>query len=270
VVVEVPWKDTTNIGPASSMNSSARDLARWTALHINNGVFEGRRIISTKEIEETHSPQTVIREDAQARELNPDSHLSMYGLGWRLQDYRGRYLISHGGAIDGFRAQVAFLPDEKWGVVVLTNLGQTTMADGLRFALIDILLDLPRKDWTGLYLAAAQKAESQAAARRKEREAKRVEGTKPSLALSAYSGDYENPGYGRVQVKAMGEFLAIAWGGHTIRLQHWHYDTFEPPEDAMPLEQSSVTFRIGKDAEAVSLEFLDQEFKKVKREGEKK
>jgi len=154
--------------------------------------------------------------------------------------------------------------------VVLTNLGQTTMADGLRFALIDIVLDLPRKDWTGLYLAAAKKVEIQVAARRKEREAKRVEGTKPSLALSAYSGDYENPGYGRVQVKAMGEFLTLAWGGHTIRLQHWHYDTFESPEDAMPLEQSSVTFRIGKDAEAASLEFLEQEFKRVKNEGEKK
>ena len=269
-VVEVPWKDITSIGPAGTMNSSVRDLARWTALHINKGVFEGRRIISAKEIEETHSPQTIIREDTQTRELNPESHLNAYGLGWRLQDYRGRFLISHGGAIDGFRAQVAFLPDERWGVVVLTNLGQTTMADGLRFALIDILLDLPRKDWAGVYLAAAKKAEDQAAAKRKEREAKRVTGTKPSLPLSEYSGVYENPGYGQVVVRAMDENLTLAWGGHTIRLQHWHYDTFESPEDAIPLEQTSVTFRLGKDAETASLEFLDQEFKRVRKEGEKK
>lgn len=270
VIVEVPWKDITNIGPAGSMNSSVRDLARWTTLHLNKGMFEGRRIISEKEIEETHTPQTVIHEDAQARELNPDSHLNVYGLGWRLQDYRGRFLISHGGAIDGFRAQVAFLPDEKWGLVVLTNLGQTTMADALRFALIDILLDLPRKDWTSLYLAAAKKQEEQAAARRKERIAKRVQGAKPSLPLQGYSGAYENPGYGRVVIKAMDESLTLAWGGHTVWLQHWHYDTFETPEDAMPIEQTSVTFRLGRDGDAASLEFLDQEFRRVKEEGQKK
>lgn len=270
VVVEVPWKDTTNIGPASSMNSSVRDLARWATLHINKGVFEGRRIISEKEIEEMHSPQTVIREDAQARELNPDSHLNVYGLGWRLQDYRGRFLISHGGSIDGFRAQVAFFPDEKLGIVMLTNLGQTTFADCLRFALADILLELPRKDWTGLFLAAARKQEEQVAARRKEREAKRAAGTRPSLALESYSGKYENPGYGHILIKSMGDFLTLAWGGHTVRLQHWHYDTFEMPEDALPLEQTSVTFKLGKDGEPQSLEFLEQEFKRVREEGARK
>lgn len=270
VVVEVPWKDITNIAPAGSMNSSVRDLARWTAFHINNGLFEGRRIVAASEVEETHAPQTVIREDAQARELNPDSHLNAYGLGWRLQDYRGRFLISHGGSIDGFRAQVAFLPDERWGVVILTNLGQTTLADALRFALIDILLDLPRKDWTGLHLAAARKQEEQIAARRKERESKRVAGTRPSLPLSAYSGAYENPGYGRVLIKAMGDFLTLAWGGHTVRLRHWHYDTFESPEDAIPLEQTAVTFKLDRDGEAAGLEFLDQEFKRMRPGEERK
>ncbi|MCU0248118.1 MAG: serine hydrolase, partial [Bryobacter sp.] len=270
VVVEVPWKDITNIGPAGSMNSSVRDLARWVTLHINRGVFEGRRVISEKEIVETHTPQTVIHEDAQAREMNPESHLNVYGLGWRLQDYRGRFLISHGGAIDGFRAQVAFLPDEKWGLVVLTNLGQTTLADALRFALVDVLLDLPRKDWPGIFLAAVKKQEEQAAARRKERIAKRAQGTKPALPLHAYSGAYENPGYGLVVVKAIDDWLTLAWGGHTVRLQHWHYETFESPEDAMPLEQTSVTFRLGKDGDAMGLEFLDQEFKRVKEEGGKK
>lgn len=270
VVVEVPWKDITNIGPAGSMNSSVRDLARWVALHINKGVFEGRRVISEKEITETHTPQTVIHDDAQAREMNPDSHLNVYGLGWRLQDYRGRFLISHGGAIDGFRAQVAFLPDEKWGIVVLTNLGQTSLADALRFALIDALLDLPRKDWAGIFLAAAKKQEDQAAAKRKERAARRVQGTRPSLPLQSYTGIYENPGYGRVTVKAIDDSLTLAWGGHTVRLQHWHYETFESPEDALPLEQTSVTFRLGKDGDAAGLEFLDQEFKRIKEEGEQK
>ena len=36
-------------------------------------------------------------------------------MGWFLRDYRGRKLVEHGGAIDGMRALVAMMPEEKLG-----------------------------------------------------------------------------------------------------------------------------------------------------------
>ena len=54
--------------------------------------------------------------------LYPEAHFLNYGLGWFLHDYRGRKVVEHGGAIDGMRAQVAMMPEEKLGLVVLTNM----------------------------------------------------------------------------------------------------------------------------------------------------
>src|SRR5262249_57083996 len=53
--------------------------------------------------------------------LFPSTHFSTYGLGWGLRDYRGRLIASHTGGIDGMLSQVLLVPEEKLGIVVLTN-----------------------------------------------------------------------------------------------------------------------------------------------------
>ncbi len=44
-----------------------------------------------------------------------------YGLGWFLTQWQGRRVVEHGGNALGYSAQVAFLPDEGVGFVVLSN-----------------------------------------------------------------------------------------------------------------------------------------------------
>ena len=44
-----------------------------------------------------------------------------YGLGWFLRQWNGHKVVEHGGNIDGFNSQVAFMPDQKLGFVLLTN-----------------------------------------------------------------------------------------------------------------------------------------------------
>jgi len=44
-----------------------------------------------------------------------------YGLGWRIADYEGKRLIYHGGYVKGFRSEIAFDPDEKIAICILTN-----------------------------------------------------------------------------------------------------------------------------------------------------
>ena len=45
-----------------------------------------------------------------------------YGYGWVVQDYHGHREISHAGYIDGFRAHLTMLPDDRLGIVLLNNL----------------------------------------------------------------------------------------------------------------------------------------------------
>src|SRR4029077_14779510 len=50
-----------------------------------------------------------------------------YGLGWFLRQWNGHKVVEHGGNIDGFNSQVAFMPDQKLGFVLLTNVTASTL-----------------------------------------------------------------------------------------------------------------------------------------------
>ncbi|MGK0375285.1 MAG: beta-lactamase class C [Arenicella sp.] len=47
-----------------------------------------------------------------------DAH---YGLGWRIYQYAGHEVINHSGSVEGYAAQIAFLPQKNVGIVLLTN-----------------------------------------------------------------------------------------------------------------------------------------------------
>ena len=107
-----PMRTVDNGAPAGSINASARDMANWLRLQLGRGELEGTRIINAETLEETWKP-----------------HVSMgmadlsYGLGWMIGEFGDQRLIAHGGNIDGFSAQVAFLPEENLGYVLLMNIG---------------------------------------------------------------------------------------------------------------------------------------------------
>ncbi len=95
-----------------------------------------------------HTPQTVIRAEPPYSLFYPEAHFLNYGLGWFLSDYRGRKLVEHGGAIDGMRAQVAMIPEEKLGLVILTNLHGTALPVALMYRTLDAFLGAPQRDWS--------------------------------------------------------------------------------------------------------------------------
>ena len=55
--VAIPPRRYDNIGPAGGeLSSSAHDMAQWLKLQVGNGAFNGMRLVSSKSMEETHSP----------------------------------------------------------------------------------------------------------------------------------------------------------------------------------------------------------------------
>src|SRR5262249_4772506 len=149
-------------------------------------------------LEETHTPQMVMPSSPVDRALAEKIGLgpSSYGLGWMIRDYRGHLLVSHGGNIDGFSANVALLPRDRLGIVVLTNLDVTEMRTAVTFNVIDRVLGLAKTDWNAALGEQEKQREEQEAAARKERLAKRHQGTKPSRELAAYTGAYDDPAFG--------------------------------------------------------------------------
>ena len=111
-IITIPWRNIDNVGPAGSINASARDMARWVRFQLGDGTFEAKRLLTAATLREIHTPQMVRRIPPAAREEDEQLGLglSSYGLGWFIRDYRGHRLVYHGGNIEGFSALVALLP----------------------------------------------------------------------------------------------------------------------------------------------------------------
>jgi len=227
VPTAVEWANIDNIGPAGSINSSVADMAQWIRLHLADGVYGGRRLIKAETIKEMHSPHMHTSRSATDERNFPETNLTAYGLAWSLRDYRGMKLVSHGGAIRGMRAQVALVPGKKLGVVVLTNVSESSLPSAMMYWLLDRYTGGADKDWSALYLADAKAAQQRSEDERRKVEAARVTGTSPSLAQAQYAGVYADSMYGEISVTEENGGLVARFGPHyTGDLQHWHFDTY--------------------------------------------
>lgn len=218
----VPFRDISMVGPAGSINASARDMAQWLRLHLGDGAIGGRRILQDSTVRELHTPVAV----AGGYPVDPHVILQTYAPGWFVDSYRGHYRVHHGGAIDGFLAHVGFLPVEGYGVAAFANRGGTALPELVARVVLDRLLGLEPAGWLtkgAAEYAQAKEMSSEAEAKQTET---RVAGTKPSRPLAAFAGSYEHPGYGTITVKADKGALTLEYNRIVTPLEHWHYDVF--------------------------------------------
>src|SRR5260370_37995024 len=96
--------------PSGSVNSFAGDLCQWMRFRLADGTFAGTRLVSAKNLQETHTPQTIIRLEGNVRDMNPDTTQISYRMWWGVQDHRSQLLLSHAGAIDALRADMTLIP----------------------------------------------------------------------------------------------------------------------------------------------------------------
>lgn len=242
-VQAIAWRNIDNIAPAGSINSNVVDMAQWLRLQLAQGTYQGKKVFTPVTAAEMHTPQTVMRIDALYKILYSEAHFLNYGMGWFLSDYKGRKLVEHGGAIDGMRAGVAMLPEEKLGVVILTNMNGSVISMPLIYRIFDSYLGAPQKDWSGDVLKQLKPLTEQAAAAEKKAEAERVNGTSPTHDLPSYIGTYRNDLYGDVKVTDDNGKLRVAFGpAFQSTLEHWHYDTFRATFVTSGVSKTFVSF----------------------------
>jgi CubicO group peptidase (beta-lactamase class C family) len=223
----VSYTNVDNIAAAGAINSNIDDMVKWVRFQLDSGVVGGIHLVSRRNFAETHTPQTVMRIDSAYHAFNPFTHLRSYAFGWNVLDYRGREMLSHAGNLSGMNAMVGLLPEERLGIVVLTNLEGNALRESLMYRIFDKYLGAPDRDWSRVSLAERAAFDSIEARDEREKEAKRVKGTKPTLPLDRYAGVYEDTFYGRAQVTMERGHLVLELAPRQVGdLQHWHYDTF--------------------------------------------
>lgn len=97
--------------PAGSLYSSVLDLAKFVAMNMNGGLYNGKRILREETLNEMQK--------LQAPTGNSQSGM---GLAWFRTIHDGHVMLYHTGGLPDFTNHVCFYPEEKIGVCWLSNL----------------------------------------------------------------------------------------------------------------------------------------------------
>jgi CubicO group peptidase (beta-lactamase class C family) len=240
----VPYFNLDVIAPAGSINSNVTDMAQWVRFQLAGGAVGGQRLLREASFAETHAPQTIVPLEGFWKTVAQEAHLLNYGIGWYLHDYRGRKVVQHGGNIDGMSALVALLPEERTGMVVLTNLDGNDLTYALMYRVFDAYLRHPPKDWSAAMLKADRELRAKGEKEKASRESQRVAGTRPALPVERYAGIYADSFAGDATVRREASGLVFQYGRLVADLVHWHYDTFQAVWRQRRLGESYVTFTL--------------------------
>lgn len=240
-----------NAAPAGGIASSANDLARWLHTQLGAGATpEGKRVFSAETHAQMWTPTMAMPGGPMPPELKLiESHLSSYGLGWDLVDYRGARMIWHGGAVFGFSTAVVLLPEQNVGFAITINSEDGELVRGLMYELADHYLGKPQADWPATFQAYKAKKVKQGLELVKAKQAKPVKST-PSLPPASLVGTYADPWYGNLTVAQARDGLRVDFTSTQRmagRLEHWQYDTWITRFDDQSLEPAYLSFAFDKD-----------------------
>lgn len=201
------------MAPAGGINSNVLDLAKWLRLHLCQGKWAGRPLLSRKNTNILLSPFT----DAGSTEWGEKKR---YCLGWLSSEYDPYRMIWHNGGTSGMKSMAALIPEAGIGIVILCNMTETLLPEALARTFVDLWFNRPPRDWSRkLHLISSANAlalgESPAP-------------DTPHRPLKLYTGTYFNKLYGSATVVRTGQSLSVTVGPNKINLKmkHWGGDTF--------------------------------------------
>jgi CubicO group peptidase (beta-lactamase class C family) len=203
-------KQDNTMQAAGGMYASARDLARWVILQLNDGQLDGDEVFPEDIIKQVHEPVAVV-------DANYGPFLRTgYGLGWYTGTYDSEAMMHHFGGFGGAHAHVSFLPERDLGMVVLINESDV----GGRLA--TLVSTFAYEWWLGRPDVVARfegQRDELAAGFGQFREqfrqgiAERAKRTWTiTLAPGAYAGTYRNEHFGTIEVMADGRTLSARYG----------------------------------------------------------
>lgn len=245
--------------PAGGVSSSVNDLARWLALVLQNGKFEGRQIIPADAL-----LPAVTAEVISTRSSAVDARPSFYGYGFGVGiTPAGRTMISHSGAFAlGAGTHYAMIPSAGVGIVVLTNAAPSGAAEALGAYFTDLVqFGTVTRDWFAAYapIMAGLMAPTGDLVGKSP-----PANPAPAAKLSSYAGVYANRYFGSAEIADVGGHLELRIGqsGTRYTLTHWDGDMFSvrpSSENQTDGSVSSVTFkRAGQEpARELRIDYLD-------------
>jgi len=238
----------------SSVNEMSKYLIAW----LNDGEYKGKQVIPRDYIRQASSIKNIIPPN------NEDSirKISGYGYGWFIQNQKGHYKVQHGGNVPGFSTQMATFPNEKIGIIVITNQNNSALPYFVEDVITNRMFNLPQKPIEEYEVRVSEIWNSVRKVKSQNNK------QKPTHDLKEYCGTYTEKGHGTINIKTEGEFLYIKFPKYEFILEHRNFNnfvmvnTYEIPE-VFGLPFFGLSFQIGFDGNINAL-FLEIQSDPVK------
>lgn len=210
--------------------TSVNDYIKWVRVLMNQ-----EHPIS----EDIYSNMTKPRSFEKTENLEPLTSPTMYGLGLEIKYYRGHAIVSHDGGDPGVATSHFFLPEFKFGGVLLGNAPAAgDVIPILIHELVDEVIGMAKSgriNWNTRQRELMEKEDREEEEEKQQLRQKLCQGCDPAakahkIALRNYVGLYRNVGYHdmRVELKDTGSLTIDATDrtmGFTIILEHLCKDT---------------------------------------------
>jgi CubicO group peptidase (beta-lactamase class C family) len=224
--------------PAGNLWTTAGDLAKFISMLAADGRASGKQIVSRQTLEEMWKPQLITGDAG-------------FGIAFRVGKFRNHKSVGHMGAVYGHTSSVAFLPDSKVGVVLLSN---EDIAIGPLVKLTNIALSL---------MVEAKLREKPPTAP--------VPREVAVSDLEHLTGDYESPSHW-ARIEVVGGKLVGNLGGQPIELTPRGTAPGAESEKAPPaaflangrlLDDAPITFDRDSSGKGVAFHAVEQKFTRV-------
>lgn len=213
-IQKIPYGKLDNMSPAGAISSSVNDMSHWVLMQLNAGTYNGKQIVPVAALTQTRTPASIL---GNGGVMFNRGHFSLYGLGWFLQEYNGRRMVSHTGGVNGFVTSVTMLPEEKLGIIIFTNTDANEFYDALKWEIMDAYMNLPYRNYSNAYLVDQK---IQDAKLEKWLQAKRDtidQHPAPAVALQNFAGTYKHDVYGNMTIALQNGKLMATFEHHKGR-----------------------------------------------------
>ena len=131
-----PLPQDARLYPAGTFYSNLNDLSRFAVAFLNGGKIDEKQIISPAVIEKMSAPH--------AKQLSATDDTS-YGYGLFINTERNVHQIWHDGTMTGYVAELKFVPEQKFALIILGNTNNITLSKTHEKAL-EMFLNLKPKE----------------------------------------------------------------------------------------------------------------------------
>ncbi|GAB2767048.1 serine hydrolase [Actinomadura fibrosa] len=202
-LVPVGLSFTKVANPAAGIYSSVKDMSKWVQAQLDNGKYGENlqdSLFSLKAHREMWKPQTITG----TGKGDYNTHFKAYGLGWFLSDVNGYLEVTHTGGLLGIVSQVTMIPELDLGIIVLTNQQSGAAFRSITNSIKDAYFGINGKDRISQYnearLRGEKRADAVVAEVWKKVETVQKNNKLSKEALSKYTGTFNDPWFGKVNV----------------------------------------------------------------------